>query len=116
MSIATVVERPEPGRAGHDDQTVVLLRQPSQRDRKVQLIERRHPRLHAPDDQAEAAPLAMQVHAEAPEPGDAVREVHLAVLEKLALAIVGHELVHDALELTGRARLRRAPPRDARRP
>jgi hypothetical protein len=34
-----------------------------------------------------------------------VREVHLAVLEELAFAVVGYELVHDALELTGRARL-----------
>ena len=82
------------GRPGDEHETARPHRQLAKRRRKAELLERAQLLGDVPERRGERVSLEVDVHAEAREAGDAVREVELAVDLELLL-LLGRE---DAVE------------------
>jgi hypothetical protein len=96
---ASVVDLPEPGRAGDEDQAARALRELGERLRRVELLERQHLRRDGPERRRRAALLVERVDAEAREVRDREAEVALQRLLVHLPLLVAHDVVHHGVHV-----------------
>ena len=103
---------PRSGRAGDEHEAARLLRELVQRRRQAELLERLDRLGDEAEGAAERAALEVDVDAEAREPGDAVREVELALDLEVLLLLGREDLVQQLLRVVGLERLELLEPLD----
>ena len=95
MTPASVVDLPEPGFAGDEDQPARRRCELVQGFRHLELVERERLRGDASEHRADAVQVPEDVHAKPRDVGDRVREVRRVVHVEL----MKRRLAHDAEEL-----------------